>query len=257
MNACIDFSRSSAGEDEHPLLRNNRHEFDPISVIAILTFSFTLIHPLPDGNGRTHRLLIHYLLEHFNILNSWLVPVSVIILHDNESTGDKDRVFREISDPLIQRTKYAFVDGTLIVQNKTKVFYESWDATNAVEYFYGLMTKAVRLSVDCGLYLQIWDRCQIRLKEMESALTASQLKQIISGYLQLGRISKNVVKQFGKLGVGMDVLAALGQICQDQLNDDPKAFKEHFEPINIANMQEMERLARNETDAEEDAYISM
>ena len=132
MNACIDFSRSSADEDEHALLRNNRDEFDPISVIAILTFSFTLIHPLPDGNGRTHRLLIHYLLEHFNILNSWLVPVSVIILHDNASTGDKDRVFRQISNPLIRRTKYAFVDGTLIVQNKTKIFYESWDATNAV-----------------------------------------------------------------------------------------------------------------------------
>lgn len=34
----------------------------------------------------------------------------------------------------------------------------------------------------------------------------------------------------------MDVLAALGQICQHQLNDDPKAFKEHFEPFNITNI---------------------
>ena len=108
------------------------------------------------------------------------------------------------------------------------------------------MTKAVRVSVDCGLYLQIWDRCQIRLKEIGSVLAASQLKQIISGYLKLREISKKVVKRFGKLGVGMDVLAALGQICQDQLKDDPKAFREHFEPFDITDMQEIERMAPKE-----------
>jgi hypothetical protein len=242
MNGCIGFNQNSDSNcDEHVLLQQNRKCFDPVSIIAILIFSFTLIHPLPDGNGRTHRLLVHYLLEQFNILDSWLIPVSIIILHDNATTGNKDRVLRSVSIPLVRRVTHEFVDGALVIRNKTKNFYEAWDATDAVEYFYQLMDKAVRISIDCGLYLNIWDRCQVRLKDLESRLSPSQLKHVISGYLQLGRISKNIVKRYEKVGISVGVLDALGEICQRQLADDPHAFKEHFEPFNINNIAEAER----------------
>lgn len=132
--------------------------------------------------------------------------MSVIILHDNASTGEKDKVLRAISLPLIQRTRFEFVENALIICNKTKIFYEAWDATEAVDYFYRLINKAIRVSVDCGLYLTIWDKCQILLKDLERSMTASQLKQVISEYLQLSRISKSVAKQFGKFGIDIKLL---------------------------------------------------
>ena len=116
MNGCIGFNQNSDSIcDEHVILRQNRKCFDPVSIVAIFIFSFTLIHPLPDGNGRTHRLLVHYLLEQFNILDSWLIPVSIIILHDNATTGNKDLVLRSVSIPLVRRVTHEFVDGSLVI----------------------------------------------------------------------------------------------------------------------------------------------
>ena len=63
------------------------------------------------------------------------------------------------------------------------------------------------------------------MKDLESRLSPSQLKHVISGYLQLGRISKNIVKHFEKVGISVEVLDALGEICQGQLDDDPHALK--------------------------------
>jgi Fic family protein len=36
--------------------------FYPVLFAAIITFSFVIIHPLEDGNGRIHRYLIHHVL---------------------------------------------------------------------------------------------------------------------------------------------------------------------------------------------------
>jgi Fic/DOC family len=94
LSDCQRFVTTDFADVSHDLLQHNKRHFDPVSIIAILTFSFTLIHPLPDGNGRTHRLLIHYLLEKFAVLDSWLVPVSVIILHDNQRTCAKDKILK-------------------------------------------------------------------------------------------------------------------------------------------------------------------
>jgi hypothetical protein len=116
--------------------------FDKVAVTAILTFSFTIIHPLSDGSRRAHRLLIHYLLEKFGVVNGWLVPVSFVILNDNLKTGAKDAVLAEVSNPIITRTRYSFEGGQITVHNETAMFFESWDATMSVEYFYSLLKKA-------------------------------------------------------------------------------------------------------------------
>lgn len=239
MNACISYSHSS-GTEAHPLLQHNKQQFDPISIIAILAISFTLIHPLTDGNGRTHRLMIHYLLEQFDVLNSWLVPVSLIILYDNNRIGAKNRVLKEMSDPLIQRTKYRFEDGKLFVENATRIFFECWDATASVEYMFDLMDKAARVSLDCGLYIDIWDSCIRYLATTNIRMAHSHLKTIIGRYLQTGKVSKNTVKKLAKDGVPENMILKIADICHDHLKDDPLAFKEHFEPFNLANIDEME-----------------
>lgn len=239
LNACIRFSDfDPSGLD--PLLVKNHRLFDKVAITAILTFSFTIIHPLSDGNGRTHRLLIHYLLEKFGVANCWLVPVSVIILNDNLKTGAKDAVLAEVSNPIITRTRYSFDEGQIVVHNETKMFFESWDATMSVEYFYSLLRKAGRVSIDCGLYLLIWDRCVEEGNKWKTPLPPSKLKAFIARYLDTGKVSKNTFKQLEKIGVEKDLVTALEYICKDVLQGDTDAFKENFEPFNLSDEAEVD-----------------
>jgi hypothetical protein len=239
MNTCISYAQSS-GTDEHPLLKRNRQAFDPISITAILTISFTLIHPLRDGNGRTHRLMIHYLLEQFDVVDSWLIPVSVIILHDNTRTSANNKVLNEVSDPLVRRTKYRFEDGELLIENATRVFFETWDATGAVEYMFHLMDKATRLSIDCGLYIVVWDSCVRFLATANIRVAHSHLKTVIGRYLQTGKVSKNTVKKLAREGIPEEIIMKIAEICHHHLKNDPVAFKDHFEPFNPGDFDEIE-----------------
>jgi Fic/DOC family len=61
-------------DKSHDLLQHSKRHFDPASIIATLTFS---IHPLPDGNGRTHRLVIpvHWKSSRSLILGSSSSPL--------------------------------------------------------------------------------------------------------------------------------------------------------------------------------------
>ena len=239
LNACIQFSGfDPSGLD--PLLQQNHRLFDKVAVTAIRTFSFTIIHPLSDGNGRTHRLLIHYLLEKSGVVNCWLVPVSVIILYDNLKTGAKDTVLAEVSNPIITRTRYSFDEGQITVHNETSMFFESWDATMWVEYFYSLLKKAGRVSIDCGLYLLIWDRCVEEANKRKTPLPLSKLKAFIIRYLDTGNVSKNMRKQLEKVGVGEDLVSALEDICKHVLGGDTDAFKERFEPFNLSDQAEVD-----------------
>jgi hypothetical protein len=215
--------------------------FDKVAVTAIPTFSFTIIHPRSDGNGRTHRLWIHYLLERFGVPNCWLAPVSVIILNDNLRTGAKDAVLAEVSNPIITGTRYSFDEGQIAVHNETTMFFESWDATMSVEYFYSLLKKAGRVSIDCGLYLLIQHRCVEEAGKRKTPLPPSKLKAFIARYLNTGNVSKNMVKQLEKVGVGQDVVSALEDICKDvSLGGDTDAFKESFETFNLSDQAEVD-----------------
>ena len=236
MNNCLQFSNGDFS-DRHPLLRKNHQAFDHISIIALLSLSFTIIHPLCEGNGRIHRLLIHYLLECFKIVDSWLVPVSIIILHDNLKTGNKDRILRAISEPIMRQTKYRFVDRELKITNDTRLLYECWEGTAAVEYMHSLLGKSIRISIDCALYIQIWDQCLKDLDEAREKLTHSQLKMLIGRYLQSGKVSGHTLKQLQKKNIKESTTLAVSRICERVLSDDPCAFKEPFEPFNLHDLQ--------------------
>ena len=43
--------------------RMERTPVEPVVQAAVIAFGFVLVHPFEDGNGRIHRLLIHYVLS--------------------------------------------------------------------------------------------------------------------------------------------------------------------------------------------------
>ncbi len=44
----------------------NERQYEPLIAIPLAIFDFLCIHPFPDGNGRTARLLTLQLLYHFD-----------------------------------------------------------------------------------------------------------------------------------------------------------------------------------------------
>ncbi|KXV21757.1 cell filamentation protein Fic [Gluconobacter oxydans] len=75
----------------------------PILRAAVASFGFVYIHPLADGNGRTHRYLINDILCRDNAIpDGVIIPVSVAIIADKTSKRHYDAILERISIPLMR-----------------------------------------------------------------------------------------------------------------------------------------------------------
>ena len=79
------------------------HGQSPILRAAVASFGFVYIHPLADGNGRTHRYLINDILRRDNAIpDGVIIPVSVAIMADKTSKRDYDAILERVSSPLMR-----------------------------------------------------------------------------------------------------------------------------------------------------------
>ncbi|PYD74536.1 Fic family protein [Novacetimonas pomaceti] len=75
----------------------------PILRAAVASFGFVYIHPLADGNGRTHRYLINDILCRDNAIpDGVIIPVSVAIMDDKTSRRHYDAILERVSIPLMR-----------------------------------------------------------------------------------------------------------------------------------------------------------
>ncbi|KXV15204.1 cell filamentation protein Fic [Acetobacter malorum] len=75
----------------------------PILRAAVVSFGFVYIHPLADGNGRTHRYLINDILCRDNAIpDGVIIPVSVAIMADKTSRRHYDAILERVSNPLMR-----------------------------------------------------------------------------------------------------------------------------------------------------------
>lgn len=110
---------------------------------SILSFGFVFIHPFEDGNGRTHRFLIHYALARLKFTPPGIVfPISAAIVRD---TNRYDRVLETFSKPLMEKiTQFTVNDaGEMDVQQDTKDFYSYIDFTSITEYLFECVEKTI------------------------------------------------------------------------------------------------------------------
>lgn len=78
---------------------------------GVLAFGFVYIHPLADGNGRLHRLLVNDTLQREGMVPSGIIlPISSTIVKSSINRGRYMSVLNRISDPLMRRysTSYRF-----------------------------------------------------------------------------------------------------------------------------------------------------
>ena len=60
----------------------NESEMSPVFVAALAHWQLETVHPFADGNGRTGRALIHYVLARRGLVGKPTVPVSAILVKD-------------------------------------------------------------------------------------------------------------------------------------------------------------------------------
>lgn len=123
-----------------------------------VSFGFVYIHPFDDGNGRTHRYLIHDVLSANGFTpRGVVIPVSVAILGDTRAYDTALEVF---SNEVMQRVQYDLSqEGEMEVTNDLSDMYRYLDLTVQAEYLCAAIKKAIEEDFVAELsYLSKYDR---------------------------------------------------------------------------------------------------
>jgi hypothetical protein len=118
-------------------------EVDPVVAAAAISFAFVFVHPFSDGNGRLHRLLVHWALSRAGWTPPGVIlPVSAVML---DRRREYDACLESFSTPLMERVEYReSAKGVVTVMNDTARFYRYFDATPMAEALYGWLERTIR-----------------------------------------------------------------------------------------------------------------
>jgi Fic family protein len=110
-------------------------DIDPVVLAAIISFGFVFIHPFDDGNGRTHRYMIHHILANRGVSPEGVIfPISATMLNNAHQYDACLESFSKSIMPLIDFVSNN--DTSLEVLNETINLYRYFDATRMAEYLY-------------------------------------------------------------------------------------------------------------------------
>jgi Fic family protein len=131
-----------------------------------VAYGFVFLHPFEDGNGRTHRFLIHNILIRRGFTQAGIIfPVSAVML---KNLADYDASLEAFSKALRSLVDYALdEDGRMTVRNETADFYRYIDLTPQAE----ALARFIAQTVDSELadelaFLSDYDRIKKALQEI-------------------------------------------------------------------------------------------
>ncbi|MBT5228973.1 MAG: Fic family protein, partial [Methylococcales bacterium] len=110
---------------------------------AIISFGLVYIHPFSDGNGRTHRYLIHDILKsRGEKKQNFIIPVSAAIL---QRQNEYDQVLESFSTSIMAMIDYDLDedDHSIVINNDLIYLYRYPDLTEHVEFLYDMMECAI------------------------------------------------------------------------------------------------------------------
>src|SRR5260221_5220735 len=127
-------------------------EIHPVIAAAAIAYSFVFLHPFSDGNGRLHRVLIHYVLSkrHFGP-DEAIFPVSAAMLQDSRRYDESLEVF---SQPSLALVDYELdQQGRLSVNGVTQVHYRYIDCTAMAEALFGFVQTTIEKELPAEIKL--------------------------------------------------------------------------------------------------------
>jgi hypothetical protein len=143
-----------------------REPLDPVLATACLSFSFVLLHPFTDGNGRLHRWLIHWGLARSGVTpDEMVIPVSAVMLSRRR---EYDQALESFSRPLMTCVDYELDgDGHMSVHGETADFYRHPDLSEMAAGLWRWLNQAVDSELPGQLrFLSGMDRARRELREV-------------------------------------------------------------------------------------------
>ena len=183
-----------------------------------ISFGFVYIHPMSDGNGRIHRLLINdVLLRDKQIPPGIIVPISSTITKSSKRRGDYDAVLDSISRRQIGRFNSSrigrlvrYADGVesdfhFDDYEEASISWRFPDLTDHVEYMAQIISATVRENMtEEAAYLFRYEQALGRLKQVMEMPDQDASRIVRSLNENHGRVS-NVLREkyveiFGEQG---------------------------------------------------------
>lgn len=139
---------------------------DAICAAVVIGFAFVFLHPFDDGNGRTHRFLLHNVLSRKGFTPPRMVfPVSANLLKNQLAY---DAMLESFSERLMPLLDYRINEiGEINVLNDTSDFYRYIDFTPIVEAFQKIVADTIETEWRAELdYLKRYDQIRARMRNV-------------------------------------------------------------------------------------------
>ncbi|MET7244984.1 Fic family protein [Methylobacterium sp. EM32] len=198
-------------------------EVHAVIVAAAVSFGFVFIHPFDDGNGRTHRFLIHYILSKMGFTPEGLIfPVSSAILNNMR---DYDECLERFSVPIMGLVKYQLdEDGVIKLQYSPEFSYRYFDATVIAEYLFYCIQATIAIDFVQQLDFMVAYRETRNALKDASDMPDKKIDLFIRFYLQNGgKLSKTkLARHFSELSE--DKVARFSDIVKSNMGGSAAAF---------------------------------
>lgn len=139
---------------------------DAVYAAVVIGFAFVFLHPFDDGNGRTHRFLLHNVLSRKDFTPpKMLFPVSANLLKNQLVY---DAMLESFSERLMPLLDYSISEvGEIDVLNETSDFYRYIDFTPIVESFQKVVAETIETEWRAELdYLKRYDLIRNRMRDI-------------------------------------------------------------------------------------------
>lgn len=204
--------------------RMRSSEVHPVVIAAAISFGFVFIHPFDDGNGRTHRFLIHYILAKNGFTPEGVIfPVSSTMVNN---LREYDECLESFSKPLMPLIQYELdADGRLSIIDSPMDAYRYFDATRMAHYLFYCIQQTIALDFKQELdFIVAFRAAKDKVREIVD-MPDRKIDLFIKFCLQNGgRLSKNKAENdFPELSP--EELAALEQAIRDSIGNAAVAFQ--------------------------------
>jgi len=151
--------------------------YDPIVLMTTICFGFVNIHPFNDGNGRSHRFLMQYILKNYLSTNI-IVPISVHI-YKNET--EYRNLLRSYSKKVMNLISYDRKGFAVDIKSNTYGYYAYFDATDFFNYLKNVVESSIILDMKKELeFMEKFDLAVNNLGDELRNIDANIIKDIIS-----------------------------------------------------------------------------